>query len=57
VIRGPQQPQRLPHGYTKLTTLEGGRVIKRYGGPDAVLRREAEVKALTRWLAAFRFPP
>jgi tRNA A-37 threonylcarbamoyl transferase component Bud32 len=56
VIRGPQQPERLPHGYTNLTTLEGGRVIKRYAGPDAVLRREAEVKALTALVGRFPVP-
>ena len=50
----PQQPERLPHGYTNLTTLEGGRVIKRYAGPDALLRREAEVTALK--VLAGRFP-
>jgi len=56
VIRGPQQPERLPHGYTNLTTLECGRVIKRYAGPDAVLRREAEVKALTALVGRFPVP-
>ena len=54
MIRAPQQPERLPHGYTNLTMLEGGRVIKRYAGPDAALRREAEVTALTA--LAGRFP-
>lgn len=56
MIRAPQQPERLPHGYTNLTTLEGGRVIKRYAGPDAVLRREAEVTALTALAGRFPVP-
>jgi aminoglycoside phosphotransferase len=56
VIRAPQQPERLPHGYTNLTTLEGGRVIKRYAGPEAVLRREAEVTALTALAGRFPVP-
>ena len=56
MIRGPQQPQRLPHGYTNLTTIEGGRVIKRYAGPDAVLRHEAEVTALTALAGRFPVP-
>jgi hypothetical protein len=56
VIRTPQQPERLPHGYTNLTTLEGGRVIKRYSGPDAVPRREAEFKALTTLAGGFPVP-
>ena len=57
MIRAPQQPERLPHGYTNLTTLKDGRVIKRYAGPDAVLRREAEVKALTTLAGRFPVPP
>jgi tRNA A-37 threonylcarbamoyl transferase component Bud32 len=56
VIRAPQQPERLPHGYTNLTTLEGGRVIKRYAGPDAALRRDAEVRALTALAGRFPVP-
>lgn len=56
MIRAPQEPERLPHGYTNLTTLEGGRVIKRYAGPDAVLRREAEVTALSTLAGRFPVP-
>jgi phosphotransferase family enzyme len=56
VIRAPQQPERLPHGYTNLAMLEGGRVIKRYAGPDAALRREAEVTALTALAGRFPVP-
>jgi tRNA A-37 threonylcarbamoyl transferase component Bud32 len=54
VSGAPQQSERLAHGYTNLTTLEGGRVIKRYAGPDALLRGEAEVTALK--VLAGRFP-
>ena len=56
MIRGPEQPKRLPNGYTNLTMLKGGRVIKRYAGPDAVLRREAEVTALTALAGRFPVP-
>lgn len=42
-----KEPERLPHGYTNATSLQSRQVVKRYLGPDAVMRREDEIKALT----------
>lgn len=35
--------RRLKHGYTNDTSTDGRRVIKRYRGPDAELRRRREL--------------
>jgi hypothetical protein len=49
-----KEPERLPHGYTNATSLQSRQVVKRYLGPDAVMRRQDEIKALT--FLAGRFP-
>jgi hypothetical protein len=41
----PTEPDRLRHGYTNATVVEGRSVVKRYLGPDAPVRRGREIKA------------
>jgi aminoglycoside phosphotransferase len=52
-----QMPERLPHGYTNLTSVEDGVVVKTYAGPDADLRRDRERAALTRLAGLLPVPP
>jgi len=40
--------QRLPHGYTNDTRLDGSTVVKRYQGSDAGVRRYTERVVLSR---------
>jgi aminoglycoside phosphotransferase len=51
------RPGRLPHGYTNLTRVEDGVVVKTYAGPDAGLRRDRERAALTRLAGLLPVPP
>jgi hypothetical protein len=52
----PNNPKRLPDGYTNLTVLDGSQVVKRYAGPDAVVRRHNESAVLTALAGRFPVP-
>jgi aminoglycoside phosphotransferase (APT) family kinase protein len=49
--------RRLPHGYSNDTTGDGTVVVKRYRGPDAVVRRELERNVLERLQGLVPVPP
>jgi tRNA A-37 threonylcarbamoyl transferase component Bud32 len=55
-VSRPNNLKRLPHGYTNLTVLDGSQVVKRYAGPDAVVRRHNESAALTALAGRFPVP-
>ena len=49
--------ERLPHGYTNATRIDGAHVIKRYLGPDGMDRRNREVAALRGLAHSLPVPP
>lgn len=53
----PTEPDRLRHGYTNATVVQGRSVVKRYLGPDAPVRRGREIKALRLLAGRFPVPP
>ena len=50
----PMPAQRLPHGYTNASWLDGDRVRKQYVGDDAGARMRTELEAIRH--AADRVP-
>ena len=50
-------PDRLPHGYTNLTTGDGSVVVKAYDGPDAPARRDRERAVLAALADKLPLPP
>jgi aminoglycoside phosphotransferase len=49
--------ERMPHGYTNMTTTDGSAVIKSYQGPGAALRCAREAAVLTALAGRLPVPP
>ena len=57
LVKGRAAVERMPHGYTNLTTTDGSTVIKSYQGPDAAQRYAREATVLPALAGRLPVPP